>query len=74
MQLAVTPAMLNISMLPEETRGVLEQYLQAVYACRPDVYRKFFNQIRVIAGCRKWYPAITLFVSLCSNRGNYDLV
>lgn len=37
LQLAVTPAMLNISMLSEEAKGVLEQYLQAVYVCRPDL-------------------------------------
>lgn len=57
LQLAVTPAMLNISMLSEEARGVLEQYQQAVYACRPDLlpvermgedcYREALQRIRM---------------------------
>lgn len=37
LQLAVTPASLNISMLSESARGILEQYLQAVSARRADI-------------------------------------
>lgn len=37
LQLAVAPASLNVSMLSEEARGILEQYLRAVSAGRADI-------------------------------------